>query len=114
MGKKMGRPKKIINQKQFEALCAIQCTEEEICDVLDADISTLIRWCKETYGCTFTKIFRQKRAGGKASLRRRQWKLAEKSASMAIWLGKQWLGQRDVVESYGTTEMVVIKDDLNG
>lgn len=33
------------------------------------------------------------------SLRRIQMKLAEKNASMAIFLGKQYLGQRDVVES---------------
>lgn len=33
------------------------------------------------------------------SLRRMQWKLAEKNNSMAIFLGKQYLGQKDVVES---------------
>lgn len=42
--------------------------------------------------------FAQKRGAGKISLRRSQWRLAEKNASMAIWLGKQYLGQRDVVE----------------
>ena len=29
------------------------------------------------------------------SLRRTQFKLAEKNPTMAIWLGKQYLGQRD-------------------
>ena len=29
------------------------------------------------------------------SIRRNQAKLGEKSAAMAIWLGKQYLGQRD-------------------
>ena len=29
------------------------------------------------------------------SLRRSQFKLAEKNATMAIWLGKQYLGQRN-------------------
>ena len=32
------------------------------------------------------------------SLRRNQFRLSEKSAAMAIWLGKQYLGQRDNVE----------------
>ena len=32
---------------------------------------------------------------GRASLRRIQWMQAQKSPAMAIWLGKQWLGQRD-------------------
>jgi hypothetical protein len=32
------------------------------------------------------------------SLRRKQWKLADKSASMAIFLGKNYLGKRDSIE----------------
>ena len=32
------------------------------------------------------------------SLRRTQFKLAEKNPTMAIWLGKQQLGQRDNIE----------------
>jgi len=32
---------------------------------------------------------------GRASLRRVQWKLAQRSPAMAIWLGKQYLGQKD-------------------
>lgn len=92
---KMGRPKKQINQKQFESLCAIQCTQEEICGVLDVCEDTLIDWCKETYKMTFSKVFKEKREMGKASLRRNQWKLAEKNATMGIWLGKQYLKQED-------------------
>ena len=34
----------------------------------------------------------------KISLRRNQLKLSEKSASMAIFLGKNYLGQRDSIE----------------
>ena len=92
---KMGRHEKEIRQKQFESLCAIQCTEEEICSVLDCDNETLTRWCKKTYNKTFPQIFKEKRAGGKASLRRNQWKLSETNPTMAIWLGKQYLGQKD-------------------
>lgn len=33
---------------------------------------------------------------GNIGLRRKQLKLADKNAPMAIWLGKQWLGQNDV------------------
>ena len=95
---KMGRPKKEINQKEFEALCKIQCTEEEILDVLDIADKTLNNWCKKTYGKTFYEVFKQKRMGGKASLRRNQWKLSETNPSMAIFLGKQYLGQSDKVE----------------
>lgn len=94
--KKMGRPRKLISKKQFEELCGIQCTKEEICAVLDVSEKTLNEWCKETYdGKTFSLVFSEKREAGKMSLRRKQWNLAETNATMGIWLGKQYLGQRD-------------------
>lgn len=95
MEKKMGRPRKAISQRQFEELCFIQCTEEEVMAVLGVTDKPLNRWCRETYGQTFSEVFREKRKYGKMSLRRMQWKLAEKNAAMAIFLGKNYLGQRD-------------------
>ena len=94
----MGRPKKEINQKQFEYLCGLQCTEQEICAFFDITEKTLTRWCKETYDLSFSQVFAIKRELGKVSLRRSQMKLAEKNATMAIFLGKQMLGQTDKVE----------------
>lgn len=91
----MGRPMKQIDKVQFEKLCALQCTEEEICGFLDVTDKTLERWCQREYKAHFSEVFRQKRGVGKVSLRRSQWRLAEKNANMAIWLGKQYLGQRD-------------------
>ena len=92
----MARPRKVINQKQFESLCAIQCTQEEICYVLDVCDETLTRWCKEVYGLSFSEVFKQKKALGKTSLRRNQWKLAENgNSTMQIWLGKQILKQSE-------------------
>lgn len=91
-----GRPKKQIKKATFEKLCALQCTEEEICDVLEVSQKTLARWCAETYdGLRFSQVFAQKKSKGKVSLRRMQWKLAESSASVSIWLGKQYLQQSD-------------------
>lgn len=37
--------------------------------------------------------------GGKVSLRRKQMRLASSSAAMAIFLGKNYLGQRDAVSN---------------
>lgn len=87
-----------IRKETFESLCAIQCTREEICGVLNVSKDTLLRWCKSIYGTDFATIYEQKRQNGKASLRRNQFKLAEKNVTMAIFLGKQYLGQRDVIE----------------
>lgn len=92
----MARPRKDIDQKQFEKLCALQCTEEEICSVLDVCTDTLEKWIKRTYsGKRFSEVFREKRNVGKVSLRRNQMKLSETNPTMAIWLGKQYLGQKD-------------------
>lgn len=87
-----------IDRRQFETLCGIQCTEEEICAVFDVSKDTLLRWCKRTYKKSFADVFKEKKACGKISLRRSQWKMAERNATMAIWLGKQYLGQKDVIE----------------
>lgn len=96
---KMGRPMKEIDKKTFENCCAIQCTILEMCAVFDVDENTLEKWCKKTYGMTFSKVFELKRGIGKVSLRRSQWRLAEKNTAMAIFLGKNYLGQRDVIEA---------------
>lgn len=96
-----GRPKKEIDQGTFEGLCAIQCTCEEMCAVFGCCEDTLNSWCKKTYKdengnpMTFSDVFKQKRLAGKASLRHAQFQLAKKNATVAIWLGKQWLGQSD-------------------
>lgn len=97
-----GRPRKEFDKKTFEDLVGLGCKQEEICWFFRdskgkvANIDTLSRWCKRTYGVTFQEYFRQN--GGmilKIRLRRIQVGLAEKSPAMAIFLGKQYLGQSD-------------------
>lgn len=94
----MARPRKEIDQKQFENLCSILCTQEEIANFFDCSVDTIERWCKRTYKESYAETYKKKSAKGKMSLRRMQFKLAEKSAAMAIWLGKQYLDQKDIVE----------------
>ena len=107
-----GRPAKEIDQKQFENLCGLQCTRDEICGWFGVTPKTLDGWCKRTYGEHFSEVFAKKRGKGKISLRRMQWRLAEKNASMAIWLGKQYLDQKDVVEQNINTECVKVILDV--
>lgn len=90
-----GRPKKEIDKKIFENLCGLQCTLEEIAGVFDCSPDTIERWCKREYKETFAETYKKHSAKGKMSLRRTQFKLAEKSAAMAIFLGKNYLGQKD-------------------
>lgn len=92
-----GRPKKEIDSEQFEKLCALHCTLKEIADWFQCAEDTIQRWCQRQYGKTFSEAFDQFSAQGKISLRRYQFRMAEHNVTMAIWLGKQWLGQTDVV-----------------
>ena len=101
-----------IDKKVFENLCGLQCSMLEICDAFDVDDKTLTSWCKATYNMPFSEIFKLKRGKGQISLRRMQWKLAEKNAAMAIFLGKQYLGQKDKIE-YTDDGMKAINDNIN-
>ena len=90
-----GRPKKEIDYTTVEKLANIQCTQDEIASFLGISTRTLQR------DEQFMELFNRGRENGKMSLRRIQWKHAEKSVPMAIWLGKQYLGQVDKVETTG-------------
>lgn len=91
----MGRPRKVIDQVEFEKLCGLQCALSEIADWFDCSEDTIENWCKRTYKRNFSDVFAQKRGKGKIALRRAQFELAKKSAAMAIFLGKNYLGQKD-------------------
>lgn len=101
-----GRPKIEIDYVTVEKLANIQCTQEEIASFLGISSRTLLRDEK------FKELFAKGRENGKMSLRRIQWKHAEKSATMAIWLGKQYLGQRDNIEVANTDELNKVKELL--
>ena len=91
----MARPRIEIDKAEFEKLCGLQCKEEEIADWFDCSVDTIERWCKRTYKQSFAEVFSKKRGKGKISLRRSQFRLAETNAAMAIFLGKNYLGQSD-------------------
>lgn len=106
----MARPRIEIDQKIFENLCAIQCTQEEIAQTFGCSVDTISRWCNRVYKKGFAEVYKEKSVGGKVALRRMQLRLAEKNVAMAIWLGKQWLGQVDKVEEEVSNKVTVISD----
>ena len=104
-GKLMGRKPKDINQNTFEKLCGIQCTLEEICAVLDVSSKTLEKWCKQTYGDTFSQVYKAKRGVGKVSLRRTMWETAQDgNTTLQIFLAKNFLGMSDHVTVEATAD----------
>lgn len=104
---KMGRPMIEIDKQNFEKLCSMQCTLDEIAGFFNCSPDTIENFCKRTYETTFSDIYKSFSAKGKISLRRNQFKIAEKNATMAIFLGKQYLGQKDVVENQITNNGIL-------
>lgn len=88
------------NRRALENLMKIQCTQEEIAGVFEVSVSTLKRWIQKEYDMNFEQLYKIYGASGRASLRRYQMKQAEKNPIMSIWLGKQYLGQKDVIEQH--------------
>lgn len=103
----MARPKFKIDYEMVEKLAAIQCTQQEIASFLGCSVDTLQR------DETFCGLYKKGQENGKMSLRRIQYKLAEKNPTMAIWLGKQYLKQRDNIEVEHDAKNGVI-DELIG
>jgi len=109
-GKKIGHAPKIeanwesikreINMHQVIYWIGLQATAEEIAGSFRCSVDTLDRRLKEELGESFAEV--RKRLGngadGRLSVRRSQFKLAQTNATMAIWLGKNWLGQSDKIE----------------
>jgi hypothetical protein len=114
----MARPEKILDRRQFEEMCRIHCTKEEILSILDMDEDTLNKKIRGIYGedARFSGVYKRFASTGKMSLRRWQWANAEKgNATLQIWLGKQELAQREIVENINNDRVVIVNDlgDIN-
>ena len=84
----MGRPKIEVDEELLASLAGIGCTTLEMASILGCSKDTLER--------RFAALIEKGRSEMKRSLRRTQLRLAEEgNAAMAIWLGKQLLGQHE-------------------
>jgi len=72
----------------------LQCTHEEIASFLNCSHDILARDER------FIVVYKSGMDKGRMSLRRKQWKALDAgNTTMLIWLGKQYLGQRDKHEN---------------
>ena len=93
----MGRPILQIDGEQVRKLAAMHCTVQEIADFFGCS--------RETVYKRFSPELTAGRAQGKMDLRTQQFKAARNgSAAMNIWLGKQYLGQKDQQEIVAVDE----------
>ena len=97
---KVGRPKSKIDREQLENLARLQCTYDEIASFFGVS--------KSTIHDNFRTEMDKGREFGKMSIRRHQFNLSKTSAAMAIWLGKNYLGQKEPV-----AEPLEVNIDLN-
>jgi hypothetical protein len=85
-----------IDIQELEKLSALQATDVEIAAWFDVSPRTIERRRKKP---KFAEVMERGKAKGRLSLRRLQLRLAERgSTAMAIFLGKQILGQADRLE----------------
>lgn len=110
----MGRPRKEIDLEQFKKLCGLQCTLAEIAGWFDCSEDTIENWCKRELKCSFSDAHKKFGAAGLMSLRRNQFRLSEKNANMAIWLGKVYLHQRGDEVTLDANSMKALRELLGG
>jgi len=104
--------------RRIEATASVMCTFKEAAAILGVDEKTFTNFRKRHPECL--EYWQRGQDGGKASLRRKQFALAERNAVMAIFLGLNYLGQRDRRELVGAgggaiaVEVTSARERING
>lgn len=102
----IGRPKSVLNWREFEYLCSIGCTLEEIAGFFQIAKSALQVRVQQEFGETFTERYEKLSQGMKVALRRKQLSVAmEGDTSMLKFLGKNALGQKDKLDFDGEVKV---------
>ena len=110
-----GRKPIRIDLRELEKLAALQCIHEEIAGWFGVSTRTIENRRRKP---EFAQVIERGRAMGCISVRRAQMKLLEGgNGTMGVWLGKQLLGQRDIVTTEHTGRgggpiEVAVKPDL--
>ena len=101
----MSRPKTEIDWGKVDKYLQAQCDGSGIAGLLGIHPNTLYRLCEEKYKMSFSAYSAQKRGEGKELLRAKQSQLAmEGDKTMLVWLGKQYLEQKEKADSNVTIQ----------
>lgn len=85
-----------ITADSFERLCSYHCSKDELMDFFELSPALMEKWCKTTYELTFTAAHKKFTAKGNYNIRKAQYNAAlNGNGAILIWLGKQYLNQRD-------------------
>jgi hypothetical protein len=100
-GSRAGAGRKLtqIDLKELEKLCSLQCSHEEIAAWFGVSVRTIQNRCKLP---KYADVMRRGKAKGCISVRRAQMRLLEAgNGTIAVWLGKILLGQKDTMQITG-------------
>jgi hypothetical protein len=92
----MSRPPKHIDWDIVDKLLQAHAPGTEIAASFDMHPNSFYRRVEKEFNCGFDEYCARKREKGKNNLRLAQFKKAlEGNTTIQIWLGKNWLGQRE-------------------
>jgi hypothetical protein len=87
--------------KRFDTFCAARESKRDIAEAMQNDIKTIDAICKREKGVDFSTYCDQKRGYGRSLVAGKQLEIAMSgSVAMLIWLGKQWLDQKEPKQSH--------------
>ena len=103
--KALGRPRKILDENKISQLVGKGFTIEFVANFFDVHVDTLY--------VNYSEALRKGYAFRNGCLQAKQFKeaMVRGNVTMLIWLGKQWLKQKDQTEQTNTNFHVIIGED---
>lgn len=104
--KKMGRPVFELNDKDFDVAIQLPMIKADICLLMGGcSEDTIERYVKKRFKKTFAELQSERRQHFRKNILGKQYEMAMKgNVTLLIWLGKQYLGQKDKQEISGDEE----------
>ena len=98
--KKMGRPVFELDDKNFDVAIQLPMIKADICLLMGGcSEDTIEKYVKKRFGKTFSELQSERRQHFRKNILGKQYELAMKgNVGLLIWLGKNYLGQRDKFE----------------
>lgn len=98
--KKQGRPVFELDDKNFDVAIQLPMIKADICLLMGGcSEDTIEKYVKKRFGKTFSELQSERRQHFRKNILGKQYELAMKgNVGLLIWLGKNYLGQRDKFE----------------
>lgn len=113
MGRKP-RAQEAIDADELKKLMTFHPSKQEAADWFDVSASSLERFIKKEFGCTFEALRDKGFVRTKMAIKRKQIEMALGGCKvMLIWAGKQYLGQSERIEQNHTASVYTLKYNLD-